>query len=505
VIAISYRREDTLPVAGRLYDRLEQRFGKQNVFMDFDSIRPGFDFRDQIRDTIERSKVVIVVIGPGWLGKKSDGTRRIDDPADFVRLEVACALQREIPVIPVLVNNTPMPNPETLPSDMQALAFRHALPLDSGLDFRQHADRLINGISDTIGLSSGLPGVTGVPKRKSWLVFAAIGLALAIGATVVVSMIWPKNRSLKPELPFANSPISGRTASTANQSLPPLPAARFAGAWAGQMKIGTENYDITLTVNADATSLLQQSKRGGQPAQQHPHPTTINGETLVWIGGDSGNVGWRFTPNADGQTASATTSMAGMENTATFTRLRENSAGNSEARLSASQTATVSPLPTTPSNAPLPLDIVGQGLKRVTVKKYNCAVLVPNALFPNAEERFGDGNTDRIQSVNGCSTVALRTDHDPLKRVYEKCITQFSSGADPKTIDYKVLKDSWFVVSGDSKTTGYYTKGVRRRSDVLVLELQYDGAACNIPDDMLTEMSRKFDGALIEVIRNTPP
>jgi hypothetical protein len=67
--------------------------------------------------------------------------------------------------------------------------------------------------------------------------------------------------------------------------------------------------------------------------------------------------------------------------------------------------------------------------------------------------------------------------------------------ADPKTIDYKVLKDSWFVVSGDSKTTGYYTKGVRRRSDVLLLELQYDGAACNIPEEMLTEMSRKFDGA----------
>jgi hypothetical protein len=88
MIAISYRREDSLSVAGRLYDRLEQRFGNENVFMDFDSIPPGVDFRDQIKNTIERSKVVIVVIGPNWLGQKSDATRRINDPEDFVRLEV---------------------------------------------------------------------------------------------------------------------------------------------------------------------------------------------------------------------------------------------------------------------------------------------------------------------------------------------------------------------------------------------------------------------------------
>src|SRR5689334_17170617 len=111
MIAISYRREDSLPIAGRLYDRLEQRFGKDNVFMDFDSIRPGFDFRDQIKETIERSKVVLAIIGPGWLGRQDDGNRRIDSVNDFVRLEVAAALQRNIPVIPVLVNNTPIPKP----------------------------------------------------------------------------------------------------------------------------------------------------------------------------------------------------------------------------------------------------------------------------------------------------------------------------------------------------------------------------------------------------------
>lgn len=153
MIAISYRREDSLPIAGRLYDRLEAKFGKPNVFMDFDSIRPGLDFREQIKETIERSNVVVAMIGPNWLGEQSDGSRRIDDPTDFVRLEIEYALKRGIPVIPVLINNTPMPKAEKLPPDIDALAFRHALPLDSGLDFHQHADRLINGICGLVDVS----------------------------------------------------------------------------------------------------------------------------------------------------------------------------------------------------------------------------------------------------------------------------------------------------------------------------------------------------------------
>jgi hypothetical protein len=151
MIAISYRREDSMAIAGRLYDRLEAKFGKQNVFMDFDSIRPGFDFRTQIKDTIDRSKVVVAVIGPQWFGEAQDKSRRIDDPADFVRLEVAHALERGIPVIPVLINNTSMPKPENLPPDLAELSFRHAVPLDSGLDFRQHADRLIASVEAIVG------------------------------------------------------------------------------------------------------------------------------------------------------------------------------------------------------------------------------------------------------------------------------------------------------------------------------------------------------------------
>ena len=80
MIAISYRREDSLPIAGRLYDRLLAEFGKTDVFMDFDSIPYGMDFRTHIKKTLERADVVLAVIGPSWAGPQSNSTRRIDDP-----------------------------------------------------------------------------------------------------------------------------------------------------------------------------------------------------------------------------------------------------------------------------------------------------------------------------------------------------------------------------------------------------------------------------------------
>lgn len=147
MIAISYRREDSLSTAGRLYDRLQAEFGKGNVFMDFDSIPYGVDFREHIKHMIDRSKVLVAMIGPDWMGKRKQRTRRIDDPVDFVRLEIAYALERGIPIIPVLINDTPMPKASELPSDIEGLAFRNAVALDVGIDFHHHADRLVAGIN----------------------------------------------------------------------------------------------------------------------------------------------------------------------------------------------------------------------------------------------------------------------------------------------------------------------------------------------------------------------
>jgi ketosteroid isomerase-like protein len=223
MIAISYRREDSMAIAGRLYDRLEAKFGKQNVFMDFDSIRPGFDFRSQIKDTIEQSKVVVAVIGPQWCGEAPDKSRRIDDPTDFVRLEVAHALERGIPVIPVLIHNTPMPKPENLPPDLAELPFRHAVPLDSGLDFRQHADRLIASIDAIVGQQRSDIAKIATPIRRSSrtvLIAGGAGMVLLLIAALAI-LSRSRRQPNQNDAPQTSSIKNSSTIVAAQNPMPP--------------------------------------------------------------------------------------------------------------------------------------------------------------------------------------------------------------------------------------------------------------------------------------------
>ncbi len=129
-IFISYRRSDSEGEAGRLSDLLTSRFSDQSVFMDVDSIKPGYDFRRAIEESIQACSVVLVLIGPGWLETPDDhGGRRIDAPNDYVRLEIAAALHRDIPVIPILVRGARMPQAEQLPFDIRDLAYRNSVEL----------------------------------------------------------------------------------------------------------------------------------------------------------------------------------------------------------------------------------------------------------------------------------------------------------------------------------------------------------------------------------------
>src|SRR5579864_2267702 len=129
-IFISYRRDDTEGEAGRLFDDLVRSFGENSVFMDVSGINPGVDFRKAIDDNVAGCGVLLAMIGPGWSSiKSSNGTRRLDDPNDFVRLEIASALAREIAVIPVLVHDAKMPRPEDLPENLKDLAFRNSVEI----------------------------------------------------------------------------------------------------------------------------------------------------------------------------------------------------------------------------------------------------------------------------------------------------------------------------------------------------------------------------------------
>jgi hypothetical protein len=129
-IFISYRRDDSQGEALHLFDDLKEHFGIDRIFMDVAGIDPGKDFRTVIKTAVATCDVLIVMIGKKWIDAVDEkGKRRLDDPTDFVRMEVEAALQRDIPVIPVLIQGAVMPRPEQLPGEMEALAWRNAFEL----------------------------------------------------------------------------------------------------------------------------------------------------------------------------------------------------------------------------------------------------------------------------------------------------------------------------------------------------------------------------------------
>ena len=129
-IFISYRREDAEGQAGRLFDDLVRHFGEDSVFMDVAGIEPGRDFRRVIDEHVASCGMLLAMIGKTWIDATDEsGRRRLEDPMDFVRLETASALKRDIPVVPVLVHGARMPRAEQLPKDLAELAFRNGVEL----------------------------------------------------------------------------------------------------------------------------------------------------------------------------------------------------------------------------------------------------------------------------------------------------------------------------------------------------------------------------------------
>lgn len=145
LIFVSYRRHDSSDVTGRIYDRLIQHFGKDTVFKDVDSIPLGVDFRKHLGDSVGQCNVLLAIIGRQWLTGKAGG-RAPDDPRDYVRVELEAALQRGIPVIPVLVQGATLPEENDLATSLQTLAYRNGISVRPDPDFHQDVDRLIKGI-----------------------------------------------------------------------------------------------------------------------------------------------------------------------------------------------------------------------------------------------------------------------------------------------------------------------------------------------------------------------
>lgn len=168
-VFISYRRGDAAGYAGRLEEALERRLGRGSVFRDVLDIAPGTDFVEVIRERLAGAHTVLALIGPNWAGTEVDGRRRIDDEHDFVRLELAVALEGGAAVVPVLLPGATMPSAASLPDVLKPLARRHALTLGEA-----HWDADVDRLAASFGSATR--------RAFLWWAIGGAGLAGALAA-----------------------------------------------------------------------------------------------------------------------------------------------------------------------------------------------------------------------------------------------------------------------------------------------------------------------------------
>jgi hypothetical protein len=206
-VFISYRRDDRPGFAGRLTEALEGAFGAEHVFRDIEDIRPGEDFVATIHSRLESVDVVLAMIGPAWLDARKDGERRLDEPDDFVRLEIASALASGKPVWPVLVGGAIMPTARDLPEPIRDLAQRQAVVL-SDAAWKDDVARLIGALRPLLA----------APRRRSRLSPGlSAGLLVMLGALFLFTS-WMERTAPPPtpasRTPVAEAALSGRWTAT---------------------------------------------------------------------------------------------------------------------------------------------------------------------------------------------------------------------------------------------------------------------------------------------------
>ena len=213
-IFISYRRDDTRWVARALKSKLANAYGEAQVFMDIDSIDPGVDFVEVLEKAISQVDALIAVIGPSFLTVKDDqGNRRIDNPNDFVRLEIGAALKRDIRVIPLLEAGTPLPSQDDLPDDLKPLARRNAVEVGES-SFDGDIDRIVKSLDrlwgkDDSDQAADLVENSKPPKSMGWAIpfFSGVAVLAIVGFVLWISGV------LAPSPNFA-----GKQDSTADAS-----------------------------------------------------------------------------------------------------------------------------------------------------------------------------------------------------------------------------------------------------------------------------------------------
>jgi hypothetical protein len=276
-IFISYRRDDAEGEAGRLFDDLTRAFGNDAVFMDVAGIKPGVDFRKAIEDNVASCGVLLAVVGPTWASvTNADGKRRLEDPNDFVALEIGSALSRDVPVIPVLVHEAKMPAANLLPDTLKNFSYRNSVEL-SHARWNSDVQLLVEALksyvkpaksaspepvhatvpvqlpaphhsagSSTEAAASG----TSMPVKAGISIAAVLAIAVAVYFAIHKSPTNPTQSSI-PVATQAGSPGvqpgAGATATPPVAADPPLaagasgPAAQYLGTWKRQGSGGVDD------------------------------------------------------------------------------------------------------------------------------------------------------------------------------------------------------------------------------------------------------------------------
>ena len=266
-------------VSSIIYDRLASHFGEASVFIDVDSIPIGVDFTEYLDQQVSQCQLLIAVIGRQWLAMTdNEGNRRLDNPTDFVRIELESALNRKIPIVPLLISPAQMPTQAELPTSLQKLVYRNGIPVRAGADFNRDMDRLIAGIeahfkppkpTKTVPtptpLSSAPPPrpqprsphqkprsahsmLSVLQNRRGFLTFLGLG-----GSGLVSVLLWEaiQNQSSPPSAPpsprstSAGSPKVLPTVSDPEETQPPVSSPKVAD----DLSLQTFNFEV-ITVDS---------------------------------------------------------------------------------------------------------------------------------------------------------------------------------------------------------------------------------------------------------------
>ncbi len=289
-VFICYRRADTSPYAGRLYDALARKLGRDNVFMDVEILRPGQDWVEAIEEQVGRCDVLLALIGPAWLqAADRRGVPRIGGEMDRVRLEIEAALRRGKVVIPVLFEETPMPQPEDLPESLRPLIRRHAVRI-SHVSFSGDLAALVREIRALQKEKSPATSREGARGQS-----ATQAKQMAVAGTAVARRDLPTGT-----VTFLFSDVEGST-----RLLHELGAERYAAALAEHRRVLREAFashgGVEVDAQGDAFFIAFPTASGALQAARQAQAALAEGPIRVRMGIHSGTpvLNWEGYVGAD--------------------------------------------------------------------------------------------------------------------------------------------------------------------------------------------------------------